>query len=317
MTAEPMNEVTTLEASVFEELRTSTTCDDCSHAAIRATVEAEAAATFASGQQSSSSLTDVSAAIEARIDAEATSLSNESSSSFEAYVSARADAQADEAAALDTATNTSAIAAAHAEYDQAIADARISSTLAADAWAESAHAGAEALRMEASDVQLDAALYAQLVADAELERAASVQAAMEAELTAAGATSVNLDATFATLTTAIDAARADAALAGESISDAWSAASLSIQAEISASLGTAQAAAFDAWASFSAALVATLRSDTALAGGGSVDSAVALSGGLGDLSVDVSALTTAGVDAAAANAFANILLHAELAATAQ
>ena len=48
-----------------------------------------------------------------------------------------------------------------------------------------------------------------------------------------------------------------------------------------------------------------------------MDNALFLSGGLSDLSVDVSALTTAGVDAAAADAFVSILLHAELAATAE
>ena len=122
MTAEPMNDETTLEGAVFEELRASTTCEDCSHAAIRGAIEAEGAATFASSEQSSATLADVSAAIEARIDAEATSLRDASRTAFDAYVTARADAQANEVAALDGATSTSAMASAHADYDQAIVE---------------------------------------------------------------------------------------------------------------------------------------------------------------------------------------------------
>lgn len=317
MTAEPITEETSLEAAVFVSLAASSSCDDCSFEAIRATVEAEAAATFASGDQSEATLADLSAALEAQIDAQATSLRSGSSSAFDAYVSARAEAQADEIIALDAATTAQATAQAHADFEQALADARSSGSLTAQAWAESAHAGAEALRAEAESVQLDGALMAQLVADAELERAVSVQAAMEAELSAAGVSNVDLDATFATLMASIDAARADGASAGESIANAWGAALVSIRADISTSLGGAAATAFDAWVTLSTSAITTLRANAVVSGGSSVDTALLLSGGLSDLSVDVSALTTAGVDAAAADAFVSILLHAELAATAE
>ena len=60
-----------------------------------------------------------------------------------------------------------------------------------------------------------------------------------------------------------------------------------------------------------------LRADAALGGTGSVASAVMLGGGLGDISADVTALTSAGMDSATAAAFASVLLHAELAASAQ
>ena len=49
MTAEPMNEETTFEAALFAEIEASTTCEHCSFEAVRTTVEAEAAATFAVG----------------------------------------------------------------------------------------------------------------------------------------------------------------------------------------------------------------------------------------------------------------------------
>lgn len=317
MTVEPINEETSLEAVVFESLTASTSCDACSHEAIRASVEAEAAATFAIGAQSAATLSDVSASLEARIDAEATVLTNESASAFNTYVSARANAQADEVRALDSATSASATAEAHADFDAAIAEARSSSSIDAGVWAASAHAGAEAIRMEATDVELDAALFAQLVADAEMERASSVQAAMEAELAASGATDVNLDATFATLVVAIDAARADGVAAGDSIATAWTAAAVSIRAEISASLDTTGSTAFDTWASFTTTLVATLRANALLSGVSSVDTAILFTDALGEATVDVTVLTTAGISADQANAFASILLHAELAATAE
>ncbi|MCB9660749.1 MAG: hypothetical protein R3B40_32425 [Polyangiales bacterium] len=317
MTAEPMNEETTLEAAVFESLATSATCEDCSHAAVRAAVEAEAAATYESAGPSEATLADVSATIAARIEAEASVLREDSASAFEAYVEARAEAQTQEAEALDAATNASATAEAHAQYDQAIANAQAESSYTAETWAASAHAAAEATRMEASSVSLEATLYAQLVADAEQERAASVHAAMEAELAAAGVTDVSLDATFAALEIAIDDARGDGAAAGDSIASAWADAAVSLRAEISGSLDGVVKTAFDGWATFSTTLVATLRADAALGGTGSVASAVMLGGGLGDISADVTALTSAGMDSATAAAFASVLLHAELAASAQ
>ncbi|MEZ4325199.1 MAG: hypothetical protein R3B40_08295 [Polyangiales bacterium] len=317
MTAEPMNEETTLEAAIFESLEASSTCEDCSHAAVRATVEAEAAATYESAGSSEATLSDVSATIAARIEAEASVLRDESASAFEAYVDARAEAQQEEAEALDAAASASATAEAHAEYDQAMADARAESSFTAETWAASAHAAAEAARMEASRVSLEASLYAQLVADAEQERAASVHAAMEAELAAAGVTDVDLSATFAALEVAIDDARSDGAAAGDSIASAWAQAAVSLRAEISGSLEGVVKTAFDGWATFSTTLVATLRADAALGGASSVESAVMLGGGLEDISADVTALTSAGMDAATANAFASVLLHAELAASAQ
>jgi trimeric autotransporter adhesin len=314
---EPMTEETSFEAAVFQSLSASTSCEDCTLEAIRTSIEAEAAATFASGEQSAATLEGASSALEARIEAEATVLRGESESAYNAYVSARAEAQADEVAALHAATSASATAEAHADFDAALAEARSSSSLDASVWASSAHAGAEALRLEATDVSLDAAIYAQLVADAEMERAHSVQASMEAELEASGATDVNLDATFVTLTAAIEAARNDGAAAGETIAAAWTTAAVSIRAEISGSLDTTGSAAFDTWASFSATLVATLRADALLEGSASVDTAVLFARGLGEASVDVAVLTTAGISADQANAFASILLHAELAATAE
>lgn len=314
---EPITEETSFEAAVFETLSASTSCEDCTHEGIRAVIEAEASATFASGDQSESTLEGASAALEARLEAEATVLRSESESAYNAYVSARAEAQADEIVALYAATSASASAEAHANYEAAVAEARSSSSLDASVWASSAHAGAEALRLEAADVSLDAAIFAQLVADAEMERAHSVQAAMEAELEASGATDVNLDATFVALTAAIDAARDDGAAAGETIAQAWTAAAVSIRAEISGSLDTTGSAAFDTWASFSAALVATLRADALLEGSASVDTAVLFARDLAEASVDVSVLTAAGIDEGQANAFARILLHAELGASAE
>jgi hypothetical protein len=49
----------------------------------------------------------------------------------------------------------------------------------------------------------------------------------------------------------------------------------------------------------------------------SVETAVLFSEGVADATVDVTALTAAGIDADMANAFASILLHAELAASAE
>lgn len=122
MTAEPMNEETSLEAAVFESLSASTSCDACSHEAVRAHVGTEAATTFAAGSETASTLADVSAALEARIDAEATVLTDESDSAFNTYVTARANAQADEVAALDAATSVSATAEARAAYEAALVE---------------------------------------------------------------------------------------------------------------------------------------------------------------------------------------------------
>jgi len=116
MTAEPMTEETSLEAAVFESL---------------------SAVTFASGSETVATLADVSAALEARIDAEATVLTAESASAFNAYVSARANAGADAVSALDAATSVSATAEARADFDAALAEARSSGSLSVAAWATS------------------------------------------------------------------------------------------------------------------------------------------------------------------------------------
>jgi hypothetical protein len=317
MTAEPMNEETSLEAAVFESLSASTSCDACSHDAVRAHLGTEAATTFAAGSETESTLADVSAALEARIDAEATVLTDESDSAFNTYVTARANAQADEVAALDAATSVSATAEARAAYEAALVEARSSGSLSTETWAVSAHAGAEAMRLEATSLDVAPALYAQLVADAELTRAVSVQAAMEAELAASGATDVNLDATFTTLLVAIESARTDGVMAGVTITDAWTAAALAIRVEIASSLDAGGTAAFDLWATFSTTTVAALRASVVLMGVSSVETAVLFSEGVADATVDVTALTAAGIDADMANAFASVLLHAELAASAE
>lgn len=317
--APPITVESTTESRVFIQARAqATTCAGCSEADVEQRIDERLAAVIETAAESDSDIhANLAASMYAGIDAFDSMLTDESvgvaDSELTAAQQASTGAYLELQSSLADADNQADIDTAHDTFTEAYLTAYQDAGITAEQLAAGTHA--EAAVRSAAEVSSDAQTNANLLSQIELRRADRVTAAIESDFEARGESNTEVATAGDELIASIEGASDAGTEARAQVGEAWAQYESTVRSEIEAELDVAQQTAlaglqtaFDTATETYVSALAQSASDV----GATVDALASLRGEVSSQS-NLEALTTAGLDEAAAQSYLKVIFHLEAA----